>query len=119
MLKLANAFSLNMLDENAEEVSINVVKLTKQNAGWFLRQVGEFQSYVGHPDTAAILSQELGVEVKPNRETMTLDAGDVLIVAQYVGPRLPEGATSLPENAKIDYFTVQIVGWGRCKSWFF
>lgn len=108
MVKLANAFSLNMLGENVEETSINVVKLTKQNAGWFLRQVGEFQSYVGHPDTAAILTQELGVEVKPNRETMKLDAGDVLIVAQYVGPRLPEGCRTLPEGARFIYYSITL-----------
>lgn len=47
--------------------------------------------------------------MKPNRETMKLDAGDVLVVAQYVGPRLPEGATELPPNARIEYFTVQII----------
>jgi hypothetical protein len=45
----------------------------------------------------------LGVTIACNRESITLTDGDILLVGQYVGPRLPEGATTLPENSRIDW----------------
>jgi len=45
-------------------------------------------------------------EKRPN---LVLQPEDLVVVAQYIGPRLPEGATELPANARIEYFTVQII----------
>lgn len=68
-------------------------------------------SAIGHADTAAVLADILGVTVPTNRVTLPLDqeAGDV-VVAQYNGPRLPEGATTLPAGATI---TFRRVMWRR------
>lgn len=61
------------------------------------------QSYIGHADIARIVGLPM------NRETCPpLKAGEQFLVAQYVGPRLPEGATSLPEGAKIEYRWLEI-----------
>jgi len=55
------------------------------------------RSVVGHADTARLLGVPL------NRETITLELGDVLYVAQLMGGRLPEGATTLPKGARFEW----------------
>jgi hypothetical protein len=67
-------------------------------------------SAVGHADTAAVLSHTLGVPVPVSRVSVTLEAGKEAVVAQFVGPRLPEGATALPEGATIKWFLVRVHG---------
>ena len=60
-------------------------------------------SAVGHADTAAVLAALLGVPVPVARVTLpTTTVGDV-VVAQYSGPRLPEGATTLPAGARLEF----------------
>lgn len=66
----------------------------------------EVVSIVGHADTAAILTKQLGMDVPFNRQSVRLEAGDMLLVGQYVGPRLPEGAKELPEGADIEWWVV-------------
>ncbi len=70
----------------------------------------EFESIVGHQDTANILSNELGKEVKFNRISVELKAGDILYVATFNKKiRLPEGATTLPEGVEFVYQKVEIL----------
>ena len=102
-LLLGNAFSLNMLAE--KNARITVSELSVAHASKF---AAEARSVVGHPDTAAVFATELGVEVPVNRESVVLNKGDVLIVGQYTGPRLPEGATELPEGAEITWLLVRV-----------
>ena len=54
------------------------------------------------------MSEMLGVEVPTSRCDVTLDDSASLIVAQYRGPRLPEGATSLPAGASIEFWQIYI-----------
>ena len=75
---------------NIEEVS-KVEALAKDNV-----------SVVGHQDTANVLG------VPYNRISLTLNAGDVLYVAQVIGGRLPEGCTKLPENFKMKFLKITI-----------
>lgn len=103
-MTLVNAFSLNMIRES--EALIRIKKVSLEEAREIIAE--GFTSAVGHPDTAAILSDLLGMEVAPNRATITLQRGDKLLVAQYVGPRLPEGTTKLPEGAKIVFYLVEV-----------
>lgn len=63
-------------------------------------------SVIGHADTAKVVSTMLGFDIPANRVSYTVEDGDVLFVAQYSGPRLPEGATSLPEGGTIRFFRV-------------
>lgn len=56
---------------------------------------------------AAIFSAELGRHVACARSTVTIQPGDVALVGQYVGPRPPEGATQLPEGARIGWLRVE------------
>lgn len=66
-------------------------------------------SCVGHADTAAVLSDLLGIAVPMDRKNITLQEGDVLYVAQLQGGRLPEGCTRLPEGYSFIFYKVQAV----------
>lgn len=99
---LSNAFALSMVDDG----TISVATLTTEEATRAL--ANGFTSAIGHSDIAAVVSDILGVDAPMNRVNLTLTTGDVLVVAQYVGPRLPEGATTLPEGAKIVFKMVTI-----------
>jgi hypothetical protein len=46
--------------------------------------------------------------VPTNRATVSLKKGDTVVVGQYRGSRLPEGATTLPEGATIQWLWVVI-----------
>ena len=99
---LLNAFSLNMLSANAD-VHVREVSLdTARN----LAKV--CTSAVGHADTAAVFADVLGVPVPCNRVSVTLDHCATALVGQYSGPRLPEGATTLPEGATIKWMIVGV-----------
>lgn len=101
---LLNAFSLNMLNGNADvhvrEVSLDTARNLAKIA----------TSAVGHADTAAVFADVLGVPVPTNRVSVTLNVGDAALVGQYSGPRLAEGATTLPEGAVIKWVIVGVRG---------
>lgn len=69
---------------------------------------GPWESIVGHADTATLFGRLLGCDVEARRVTVSLDVGDLLIVGQYRGPRLPEGATQLPDGAAIQWWEMVI-----------
>lgn len=96
---LTNAFSLSMLPVEAMNF-IRVRKITPDEIPT------DVESAIGHQDTAKVVSSMLGFEVKPNRVSIKMSESDVLYVAQYTGPRLPEGATTLPEGANLEFFEV-------------
>lgn len=104
MIKISNAFSIQMLTGGA---TVNFAPVTAEYVARKLQ--AEFESYVGHPDLAAVISDITGIEIPVNRTSLTLTDDDVLIVAQYRGPRLAEGTTKLPEGATIEFWKVMIV----------
>ena len=93
---IANAFSLNMIAAG------DLPRLRMRACDRPQRTIdrGGFVSAVGHADTAALL----GVEC--NRVSITLTQSDWLYVAQYKGPRLPEGTTTLPEGASFEWVSI-------------
>ena len=104
---VANAFSLGMLPEglfNFKFESIDSETARKALDG------NAYKSTIGHSDTAKLFSKELGIELPMNRETFVFTdevmTSCVLLIGQYVGPRLPEGATELPSGAKIRWWFV-------------
>jgi hypothetical protein len=108
-IRILNSFSINMLETTGIglPISLVVVEITKDDARRLVEKEG-CESAVGHPDTARILGQELGIELPMNRTTVRLAGGHVL-VGQYSGERLPEGVTRLPEGAAIRWFKVSIL----------
>jgi hypothetical protein len=102
MRYLGNALSLGMLGEvpEGQTVQIEVSSMTIPEVVAWMEQ----ESYVvtvGHTDTAQLFTALLGRSVLAQRTSVTLKRGDEMVVGQYIGSRLPEGATSLPEGAKI------------------
>jgi hypothetical protein len=121
MIYISNSFSLQMVScaVTAQEISLAEAKelcLSSSGTHRGVHDYGEGEacqprlvatSVVGHADIAHILGEIIGTTVPMNRENVTLHAGDVLIVGQYVGGRLPEGTTTLPEGAEVKWFKVQ------------
>lgn len=106
---LLNAFSLNMV--SGCPATIRVTELVgKSDLFDDVEDVlgSNWMSCVGHPSTAQLFSQVLGFHVECRRETISLQHGDIAVVGQYIGPRLPEGASELPEGAQIDWFKVTV-----------
>lgn len=124
---LLNAFSLNMLkfDEEQEFIPpmrVVVNPMSPLDAARVVQQAyfeglvldinqpeRRLYAAIGHADTAALLSRALDIPLHANRESINLSSGDIAIVAQYVGPRLPEGATLLPEGATIRFYLVEVL----------
>ncbi len=117
---LVNAFSLNMINIS-DTLTVTFKKLTVNEAKRLLAPDGHLAPDVvlaiGHTDTAAIVGDLLGlpekdiarmVEAARTRPTVKMFTGDKAVVAQYIGPRLPEGATKLPEGARIEFFLVEL-----------
>jgi hypothetical protein len=114
---LGNAFSLNMVPQALERFMIGVVKITPSEVKQTINLAAEFIPAIGHHDTANVVISVLGLEGRyaekvlegaQRRPTITLQDGDRLIVAQYRGPRLPEGSTTLPPGATLEFYLVQI-----------
>jgi hypothetical protein len=121
---LCNAFSLSMLNReeqaNAKGVGApwgdstapypRIPRPIEDPRAWLEQLTGQdgerIVSAVGHADTARIFSEILGREVEPNRVSVQLKYGNSALIGQYVGPRLPEGATELPEGARIEWWVI-------------
>ena len=105
---IANAFSINMLPlGEGEKATVTITRISPE----FARQVAAttaFESAVGHEATAQLLTAVLGVTVPYNRVSITLSAGDTLIVAMPA-VRLPEGKVlSIEELQQINFYLVTV-----------
>lgn len=104
-MRLLNAFSLNMIASFPARVFVEELSLDEVRR----ELAADVESAVGHADTAAVFGDVLGVTVPANRATVTLGSGDTVVVGQYRGPRLPEGATTLPAGATIQWLRVTVL----------
>ena len=102
MTKLFNAFSLQM--RTSAEGSIYWEEISVEDVRRLLAD--GIDSYVGHVDMANVISSVLGLPVPAQRRYGKINKGETIVVAQYDGGRLPEGATELPEGAKIVFLKV-------------
>lgn len=120
MLYLVNAFSLNMLPDDFDGGSVSITRMTTAGAALlaYANRGAGLTNAIGHPDTDRVVRGMLAEVVGKSpddlpappegRPTVTLGPGDALIVAQYRGPRLPAGATKLPEGARIDFYLIEM-----------
>ncbi|MDA7514184.1 hypothetical protein N8508_00185 [bacterium] len=92
---LGNAFSLQMLEQPMANIEVREIEKSRV-------PFDTATSVIGHADLANILG------VKTNRVNTKLESGDILYVAQYVGGRLPDGTTTLPDGAEIKFYKVTI-----------
>ena len=105
---LTNAFSMNMVSVE----NFTLIRARKVTTADVPRNA---ISAIGHADTARGVSGVLGYEVPANRINVFLEKDDVLFVAQYRGPRLPEGATQLPDGATLEFLEISFKPEG-CKG---
>ncbi len=103
MRLLANAFSLGMLEVFPATVVVESISLDEAKV-----LAADATSVVGHADTACLFTALLKRDVAMNRASTRLFSGDELVVGQYTGERLTEGATCLPEGAKLRWLFVTI-----------
>lgn len=97
---LTNAFSIQMLGGPA---TVRFEEITPEDIP------SDVVSAIGHADTANVLTNMLGFPVSLNRVNVTLDENTEMYVAQLVGGRLPEGATTLPEGFSFKFYKVTVV----------
>jgi len=113
---LLNAFSFNLIDwAETNRAKIQVQKLTLEQTKEILEKENVV-SYVGHKETASILTGLLGREIPCQRATVTLQHWNQAIIAQYIGPRLPEGTTQLPPGAEIIFLLIMFVSYDRSNT---
>lgn len=118
MLYVGNAFSLQMVQDCAVEVKSIDAETAK---GCIVASLicGKAQFCIGHADTARVAAQSLNEiagleEVEFTEEQMfhrvnvNLGSGDVLLVMQVVGGRLPEGCAELPEGVQLQWRMVTV-----------
>lgn len=119
MLYISNAFSLASLGARQPGFTdriLRVSRLTDDEAVMLtLVHADNHTVIVGHADIAAIMSRKLGdMHIPVNRISADVQVGDSVLVAQYVGPRLPEGTKELPEGAEIIWLLVSVVA--QCRA---
>jgi hypothetical protein len=110
-----NSFSLNTLREFSA-ATVSVRSLTLDEAKILAR---EAVSAVGHPDTATLFADCLGIDVTMNRQTVVMASGDRALVGQHVGERLPVGTVFRPIDSEIRWLIVEVIGdapWRRPES---
>jgi hypothetical protein len=102
-MKVLNAFSLSMLP--AFPAAVEVTEISAARAAEIIKNG---MSYIGHASTCSLIGSTLGVEPECRRESVRLATGETALVVQYAGPRLPEGATELPEGAALKFILVRV-----------
>jgi hypothetical protein len=101
---LINAFSVNQLAQFP--IQVHFEEITIDQAKMILSQ--GYISAVGHEQTALLYEKQLGFEIPWQRIHIALSPGSSAVLGQYRGPRLTEAATSLPDNAHIQWYKVVI-----------
>lgn len=103
---ITNAFSLGMIQGSLAQANMEKVSSTVTRE--IILEDGGVQSAIGHADFATMVSGILGMEIPFNRVStrFSVETSTRFIVAQYDGPRLPEGATTLPEGAAVVFWVV-------------
>jgi len=92
-----NAFSLQMLSELTSTIEIEEIEESA-----FKEIAPTMISAIGHLDTAEILNLEF------NRSSISLQKGEIALVAQLQGGRLPEGSTTLPKGFSFRYLLLEV-----------
>jgi len=125
---IVSSISLNMIPSDG---TLTVSSLDEEGVKDIIctpERWGCIQGAIGHADTASIVEAKLNSLLKEAKETkykkrsslegiyfenfydrknIKMTDGRNIIVAQYVGERLKEGVTSLPNGSKIEFKLVR------------
>jgi hypothetical protein len=96
-----------MIPQDVKSGGIIFRRISQDEAKRLVREANEVVSAIGHTDTAKLVGRQLGIELLPDRRSVQL-GNELTLVAQYIGPRLPEGATELPSGSRLEFFTVRL-----------
>lgn len=104
---LSTAFSFNMIDvEVAPKGAVQYEMITVEEAAELAKGA---ENVIGHASTAIIVGNQLfDSPLSANRVNVSMVPGDQMVIAQYFGPRLEEGAMVLPEGAEIKYMLIRV-----------
>ncbi len=105
MVKLMDSFSLNVLADFPVMVKIEKISLKEAKE---MVQDG-FESFVSDLGSAVLFSNQLEVAVPAIWDFIALERGEVILLGQYRGPRLPEAAKTLPPGAVVRWFRVTVI----------
>ena len=95
MLLVTNAIP-NVFLTSFDECHIKKVNINEVNE---LLTTSEWYSIIGHDTTAQKIKQLINIEVPVNRETVSLEKGDIVVAALVTTPyRLKEGELWSPEQ---------------------
>ena len=108
MLTITNAFSINMIAHHVD-ANVSFKRITTERVRDLVNASRPVVGRCGHKDIATLVNKKLKADIAHERVDTKLEYNDLLIVAQYRGPRLPEGATELPKDAVIEWYEVLIV----------
>lgn len=107
MKYLTNSFSLNMIKREhllgGGTIEWRPYNGTLEDLRNEMKS-GDRQSCLGHQQLVDILGDGFAM----NRCTVSLTTGDDVVVLQYIGTRLPEGAIELPEGATLELFQLKL-----------
>ena len=92
---------------SADEFTISSKKISLEEAKEWVKK-GDFISAVGHESTAKLLSELLGVEIKPNRIFVDMQKGDEALAIQFL-QRVQEGKVLSKEELEELYKQGKIV----------
>lgn len=56
----------------------------------------------GHKSTCDLIANRMNIHIRDNRISLCLNDGWIIFIPQYVGKRLEEGATVLPDGSKLE-----------------
>jgi len=108
---LVSTFNVNMLPD--VDVDWNISFRRVKNPAALLLKNSLVANYIGHRETDSVVRRYLessGIHGIPEgkRETIkwTPSSGIRLLIAQYSGSQLPEGATTLPPEVQFRFWDV-------------
>ncbi|RLI59898.1 MAG: hypothetical protein DRO67_09490 [Candidatus Asgardarchaeum californiense] len=92
---------------SASRFALDCEQISLEQAREWIRK-GDFISAVGHESTAKLLSELLGVEIKPNRIFVDMDVNDEALAIQFL-ERVQEGKVLSKEELEGLYKQGKIV----------
>ena len=106
-IKVLNSCTLQLITGN-QGGAFFFKRLTDEEAQEYVKDK-ELESYVGHEDTARLISKHLGREVKSHRASARLEPYETMLVGQVEGGRLPTGTDILPEGIEFHFYLVRFL----------
>jgi hypothetical protein len=104
---ICNSFSIQMAPEGGILLFEPITTMQARMFILYPRADMSICNAIGHEETAAIADKQMQYDkpiIQYNRVSIQLKPKDDLIICQYIGPRLPPGATALPEGAEIKWY---------------